>query len=504
MASLCRVGRELLYAAACLGLTFAAAFHGGLDKEFYHAPAGDRTSSPTMSADWSASHVLSVYGGTGDQKYRNADLASYLAAGEQLASGGAWEDPYLYLWPPGMPITIAAILSTTGEGHYPLKMILASVLAWAAVLYLAFRLLPWTANRPLRLIGFAAWLLLPALREWTFGFGSVMSESLGNAMFFGAMVLFARGLATGAAVPLLLSGLLMGLATAYRAYFEYVTLAMFGAAVLVLGAGWLRERVRARRASLARPEAGRGQRRLIVRCATAFLIASAILVPWRLYKLHRVNNGSLVTVTDKYRYVWAWAPESSIPSFHKSGNAPCLTDPELCAVIQKHIDELSGKHIRNLVLMTILTHPVRFAAIKLRLFNWLWFGREWSVVFGQRPLLAVEGIALLLMGGLGVVLISRRALRRRTPTDLAFVGATAGFIAINALVLGLYTYEWRYSQSMRVFCFLLPFLALAVDRLLATEPLQASEAGATRAQPGWPTGAAGSPAGPLDLTGATR
>jgi hypothetical protein len=468
--------------AGFFAVALLAAFHAGFDKEVVLDPSGVPTDGKVIGAAWSVEQVLAHYGGTTPEtKYRKADLASYLAAGEYLLSDGSWEPDYLQLWTPGFPILIAAVIGTFGRDAYLMKMALVSVFAWTAALFAVFQLLQFGKNRWVRFAALSSLFLLPSFREWTFGFGSVMTESSSSAAFVVALALLARAIVERKVALFAASGLALGVATLLRSYYLFIANAMLGYTLAVLLVGWIAirswpDRKISPRALLAEllglgPWKTRPRTvatRYLIGFAIAFAVFAAALEPWRIYKYSRTKTSALVAVPLKYNYFHSWQPQDQVPYFMKAGNAACSVDPALCKVVWDNRDSLSGQHFRNLVIMTIVAHPIAYAALKLRLFNWLWFGREWRYILFEEPWMALEGFAFLGLGAFGLARLAR-AYRRTRAVELAVWGiAVTGFIAINAAVFGAYTYEWRYSHGMRVCCFFLPFAVLALERALGS------------------------------------
>jgi hypothetical protein len=337
-------------------------------------------------------------------------------------------------------------------------MILLSAIAWAAALWAVFMLVPFPRNRALRLLAIASIWLLPSYREWTFGFGAVMSESLSSAAFLAAVVMLFRGIFEPRLGWFAASGVSFGIATAFRTYFLYVADAMILWTGIAILAAWIVLRIR-RRISLR----GMWRERWIAGFAIAFLAFVAVLEPWRIYKWSRIKTSALVAIHDKYAYYHSWEPADQIPAFHKAGDAACQVDPKLCKVVWANMSALRDEDVRNLVFMTVAAHPFAYAWVKLRLINWLWFGREWSYIFLEKPWMAAEGLILFGLGVLGIVRLGRALERTRAPEYAIAALVIALFVAVNVAVFGLYTYEWRYSQGMRTLAFFLPLLAFKVS-----------------------------------------
>jgi hypothetical protein len=197
----------------------------------------------------------------------------------------------------------------------------------------------------------------------------------------------------------------------------------------------------------------------------AFLVFAAVLEPWRIYKFTRTGTSAIVSAPLKYSYYRSWEPEALVPSYYKAGNAPCLVSPQLCKVVWENMDALSDENVRDLAIMTVVAHPLEFAWVKLRMFNWLWFGREWGYVFLEKPWMAAEGLLLLGLGGLGVARLLSSWRNGRSIEGAVALLMVGLFILINAAVFGALTYEWRYSQALRTLAFLLPFAATGIERL---------------------------------------
>lgn len=455
--------RKAAVALALLLLCAIAAFGGGFDRELRYLPG--HTSSPsaqTITMSWSAEQVEAKY--AGKVRFRGADLASYLQAGDLLISERRFDYWYSKIWPPGMAVLASASL-WMGRDHYVRNLVCMAVVLWAGAFMVLFLTLDVSRTRAtvVAVAYLAALLLMPTLRHFLFGFGAVMSEAASCAFFIASMSVLFLAIARRSLLLFTAAGVLLGIATLIRAYFEYIGHGLLLVMPLLLGAAWLVARVRNARWANQQPWL-----RCLAGLALAFIAFQTTLVPWRMYSRSTYGHTSLLHLSSDYVYGRTWAPDSELRDYLRASNTPCVIEPELCAALQPIRPKLSGEAQRNLTAMTLLTRPFAFTRHKLENFNWLWIGRDWRTAFVEQPLLGLEAVLLLLVGLLTTLLVTVRAYTTRDPNLLLLLLVTGAFVATNAAMFVILPFEWRYSLPLRLFAYLLPAWWWVVDRRLRT------------------------------------
>ena len=429
----------------------------------------DETENYTFTLRDSADAILERFQGPPGSEYRRADLASYLLAGRRLLSHQDFEAAYIPYWPPGMAFLTAAVVGVFGPERYVFDMVLVSVLLWAFALTMMYWALRPRGRARFAVFAFLAALwALPALRTFNFGFGSLMSEASSTAFFVVYVAMVAGGLWRRSFVTIALAGVPLAIATYLRVFFEIgawflVLLPAVGVLVVALLVQLYRHTPIG---ALARELWPLKNRRTpipwLVRAGAAMVVAlvlmHGLIAPWRVYRKAHFGSTQLTNFKTGYIWGWAWEPTEKLPWYHQTGNTACVVDPKLCKVIRENKDDLTGDHIRNTSVMTLLSKPKPWLTHKLKNFNWIWIGRDWNTI-AKRPVLAIEGFLLLLFGAFGLVALGSRAVRSRDVNAGFLFLLTLGFVLMNAAIFTLFQYEWRYTQSLRTLMFIAPLLA---------------------------------------------
>lgn len=459
------LGIYLVLVGACVG----AALHGGLDEPIVYNPGAPPNELVDINLRWNTQKVVEE-GGT-------ADHATYLRSGLRFVQLFKFEDGYIALWPPGMPLVAATVVASTGHEYYVLKLVLLTCCAWALGLLILSRAAPVSSSPTFSAAAFASILVLPAMREWTFGFGSVMAEGLSCAIFMAIMAAFLTACRTRTRKWFVISALLLALATNFRIYFNYVAEGIFGlsSAVIIFAIVWfqLRQGIAFRdigKTLLLRNapslDARTGSLR-DVRLLHSLLLALAVYLlgvePLRIYKFAMSGSGSLYAMRTKDKLGVIWMNDEEVAPYQHGANPGCAVRPDLCDVMRQQKPTMGEADWATITYATFLAHPFQWVGFKLRNFDWLWFGRSGPSLW-SRPWLVVEGCILLLMGIGGAIGLGwyQRKSRR---ADVALFGLIVfSFYATNAALFMFLHYEWRYSQPMRLFAFALPFFVVAFLR----------------------------------------
>lgn len=436
------INRALIVWCACLVACAIAAFHDGIHKPIrLEVRAHPNTS---MELDWPAKKVIDVFSGGPDRPYGGADLASYLIAGKHVLRAGRFDPRYVRFWPPGMPVTIAGVIAASGEDRYPFKMVLLSVILWSLALTTVI-----LAGAPKERIALStaavlSFLLFPQLREWTFGFGSVVAESASHAFFVAAMALLFAAIKHERVASAIAAAALFGIAAYYRAAFELTGNVLFAALLIA--------------AVISK------KRSLRIAALAAVLSFNAVLLPWRLYKHHWFQTMEWYSAGDDYVYGTFWFQPEQLSWYMRAGNPACHVDPVRCAEFHARAVPPSGAEYKEASFVALATHPREWIAFKLEHATWLWWDRDPRELFDDKAVLA-EGSALLLLGLAGFAALAGRAIRKKNASTIGAFTAAAIFIAVQGGMFLFLHFEWRYSQPLRTFCFFLPCWALWIERV---------------------------------------
>jgi hypothetical protein len=428
-----------------------AAFLPGYARDITAEPGG----LPVLSIDIGAETFLEDVDWT-------ADVHVYLRNGLAATEGRHLEPRYLQFWPPGMVLTIWAVHSIAGLDAYPRKMMWVSVFFWTLALSVIFFLFP-GPHPLLRFVGLSSLWLLPDLRAFTFGIGSLLAESFSVACFLiGASFLW-RAITSEKLLWFAIAGLTFGLAANYRIYY-LMSLRLVLIALLAY--------------AIFRALRGRNPR-LVFGPALATTIFLATLVPWSIYKLRREGDPSWHSAPPSYTYARMWNPAAERETYGRAPNAQCKADPDLCALIWRNRDQLAGETLLKLGILTTLAHPLRVFEEKLANAPYFWTGRNPRQLL-DTPAALFEGLLLLAAGIFGLVTFARRVWSQREPADLLAGGLIAIFLLYNLLLFTFLHYEWRYSMPLRCAAFFLPWLMSRRDVVInrnaeVIEPLQLAQ-----------------------------
>ncbi len=441
----------LIVWVACFAACWLAAFWSGTDKRIWID--GARPRAQFIDLDWPAEHVVQSYWGGPEQPYRGADLASYLLAGRHVLRTGKFDPGYVEFWPPALPFTIAGIIRFTGESEYPFKMVVAGVFLWSLALAALVLLIPASPNRVAAVALPLAFLLLPELREWTFGFGSLMTETSSHAVLMISIAACLVAIHRQSLAWAALGATLFALAAYYRAAFEMQGEAVFAAMTVVALIAFAVKRSPA-------------TKRLALAALLAVGVFNVALAPWRLYKKHYFGTTRWYSADDAYVFGFVWKKDDELRWYMRGANPACHVDPEQCEALFQRRGQLKGREVKQAAFSTLAHHPFGWFAFKVKNLHWLWFNRSWSS-FTSEPLIFLEGLLLLVLGLLGFAALSRRAYRSRDPTSIGVLAFLIFLAGINIAIFTFLHFEWRYSQTLRTLCFFLPLVWLWLRSLPA-------------------------------------
>ncbi len=402
----------------------------------------------------SARQVSHVYGPT-------SDAAHYIQAGEELHAREVIHEHYRRYWGLGTPVVIAAVKTVFGlEASYPWHMALVCTLFFGAALGLIVSFLAPRGRPLLGVLGATALWICADLRDFVFGLGSILSDSMGTAALLAALTMLLVASATPRRRYFVLAGVCFGVAANFR--YQHLMLArlVLGAVLVTLvllawRAGYGRARLLA--ALLGRDGADTwlaAMLRGITPCVLAFAL---LLVPWSAYKLAHDGTLKWYTASQRLKYGRMWTPDAQQPSWAHAANAQCHADPELCAELYARFgEEVFGK-LKPLAIVTTILHPIAVARVKLAGFSWLWWGKSYAELRAHKAAL-VEGLALLGAGLFGVVLLAWRGFCARHPAYLIAGVVVLVVLAQNLVMFTFVHFEWRYSLPLRVLGGLAPLL----------------------------------------------
>jgi hypothetical protein len=341
-----------------------------------------------------------------------------------------------------MPFTIAAVISLFGEESYPFKMVVVGVLMWSTALAVLVLLTPPAASTPASIAIVSSFLLFPALREWNFGFGSLMAETCSHVFFTISLAALFVALRRRSPAWAIAGAALFALAAYYRSAFELQGRAFFAALSIIAG-GWLLFERTPRMKRLAG-------------CALAAMLTfNVALVPWRLYKERYFGTTAWYSAADAYVYGFLWKKDEELRWYHRGANAACHADPDLCRELHDRGESLTGLEIKEAAFRTLSSHPFIWLKFKAENLCWLWFDRSWTGLASE-PIVLLEGLVLALLGVFGFSAMALRAKRTPKPEAIGMLLMAVLLVGINAAIFLILHFEWRYSQTLRTLCLLLP------------------------------------------------
>lgn len=408
------------------------------------------------------------------------DPVHYLAAARNLAAGKPMTAKYRRYWQAGPAFVIMAATEIGSPHAYPLTMALAASLFWGIALGLAVCLFsPWRLA-PVGAVAAGTLWLFGAQRDWIFGYGALMSDSLAAAVLLSGIVLMFAALVHVRMSYFIWAGIALGLA----ANFRYQNLVMTRVVLVVLllcvilmmwrrGLGPKRvwTDLRRGRREEHRDHAGR-LAATFKGLLAAIAVFAASLVPWTVLKTVVDGTATWYKASNEMKYGPIWKTDEETPNWMHAANAQCNANPELCAELNARWGE-GGAHFFDellpLAITTTVTHPLEVARYKLADSCYLWWGASWETL--RRDWQRLVGGIVLLLAGLSAALLLIVGVRRSTHPGLtiALVAGTA-FLVLNTAVFTLFHFEWRYALPLRVLCAVGPWLVFGALQQLGALP----------------------------------
>ncbi len=413
-----------------------------------------------------------------------SDYGSYIKYARILASGALnspHEDAWVTnIWPPAFPLVIAFLLKTAGEASYGFKLGILTVLAWATVLTHFLKNVPFLRSTWARFLVLASVCALPEFRQWSFGTGILMTESLSMALFVLAGAFFYKGISGDGRKAYLIGTLFLGLSANFKALLDGV----FGLLFLALLGGlafvallehriiplWIEEAERPRfRARL--PDRIPAMKTVFL----CFLVLGATTAPWKMRNFLHNGPYAMSPLGLDLNWEYQWSPTDKLAGFVHAGNTACAVNPAPCPIIYENRHAWGPKVLRSLVLGSLMANPSAWIRYRLERVNWLWVGVPWPKNFEEAKrtfFLYVEGFAYIAAAAFGLWLLLKhwRARRARclSTEDLERLGLLfALFFGIHAASFLIFHFESRYSLFWRTSCFL--FLAFVAARRATQE-----------------------------------
>ena len=352
------------------------------------------------------------------QKYGLGDPASFVRYGRYLLSRDPWDLASTGCWPPGMGFVNAALFAMFGEGAFLMKTMILSVLLWGGALYGVFRTLSVPRSPFARFLLVNSIWVFSSFRYWLLITASIYSESKALPLFVLGVALFVRGLQTRTYGPYVASGLAFAAAAYVRAVFDsMVTIACAVVAAIALGrmaAVALRERLRGSQPwslrtwfQFAKHSRFAQERHGLTLAAVVLGTALLVLVPWKLRNLAVFGELSLRPCHYDFAQYWSY----DLPPYKISGNSGCVANPDLCAILNMRIADVTPDLGRRLTLFAIVFSPRAYFTNKLKHFPELWVGTPWRQLGSKNKAFLIEGSISLVAGTIGLVWAVQAVLR---------------------------------------------------------------------------------------------
>ncbi len=405
------------------------------------------------------------------------DNYSYVVIMRAFRSGD-FGNYYLHYWAPGFPLLIALITSLTGEAHYFAKVFFLDIVLWTASLTYIFHLLTIPKNKIIRFFMLASIWLLPNFRGWSLGYGYLLSESTSHAIVLAGLVLLAKSILEGNTKKIYHAMILLGIAANFRAVldfsFSFTSYILLGIFTLFMFYRWI-ERTTAERGlnffqylkssfKTNPPSNDRAGFKIFI---FSFLILNGLTLPWKTVNfIHCHQYAFSCGGADLEWQTFHWSKEEEYPEMYRGwlrgADPACYADPGLCEIVKQN-HPLIDPWLMQFSIMTLVKHPFRWMAYKLKNFNWIWTGVAWGNWLDNWSIW-LEGLLYLVAGALGFALLIRKQpgvsdeLQTRA-NALSLIG-----LAVIIAYCGIFSflhYEDRYSLTIRLFFLILLYSGLA-------------------------------------------
>ncbi len=405
------------------------------------------------------------------------DMMSYITQAKYILIKGYFNPAFINTWPPGEPLVIAALIKLTGMNDYPLKMIIINALVWSLAMVVLFNTLSEYKNVFVRFFLVLLPFYFPSFTDWIFGPGLFMSELISIPLFLIAICYLVRWFKTDRRQDLIAFAIFFAIIAYFRGYFEifsnFLILLLILTALITVGWIYLKTRIRQPHLKIKStvklmqnqwPVLFSEKSKTIVISILVFCVA---LLPWRIYHHHVDGTYAWQNLSS---YIWwvFWGPRNS---YFIDINLACQILPNICKALidytAKNPWTITISFYRNLTLMVLITHPIKWYALKLFYFNRFWFGGglyvySWFQLLHYKFCYLIEGFSILIFGLMGMSLNIYYYLRYRTEQLGGLLFFSLSFILFNIVLFSIFHYEPRYSLYLRMYFLYYPFIVVAL------------------------------------------
>lgn len=395
-----------------------------------------------------------------------ADVGTYLKGAKYYIDNGEFEDWVVNLFPPGQMYYAVFLVKATGEGYFPLKMLITASVSWLLV----FLVVTWILNRGHSNVLAPVIILIPmyfsTIRDYVFGYGMLGAEMLSMPLFVLLVYLVLLFGENYKKIKYLASvALILALLAYMRGYFEIFGNFLIIFLLLLIALNILYRSCHYHSKEEATISVREFVRLIIARkdqmlpkklrsIAMILIIFLLLLLPWRLSNVERGFTMSWLHADYYWGLVWK-SDEETHPAFRNTGiNTPCRTDPMLCEILNTYENDNEVQSIPFSVygkqaILTFLTKPVTWYKNKLEYFDNLWFGNDWNYELKERTGKFIEGVLILLAP---LLFYSYYLINWKTVTqsykDLYI--SSSVFVLFNIMLFTLLHFETRYSIFLKL------------------------------------------------------
>jgi hypothetical protein len=421
-----------------------------------------------LSLDATTQQLIHTLGGS--------DAGSYTTLAYDFLDGRIDADNFwiINLWPPGVPFILWVIMLVNGGALPIVPLLVITGILWSLALVLVAMLLVRRGAYVVLALFSVCWLASPLLTGWTVHNGAISSDGLSAALtlvlalslLFPSQPEFA-GLSRRWRVAYFVGiGVLLGVLSLLRVTWLFATIAAFAALGLYLVIRAIIRAVRRRRQRQDVPKPLSG----VPRWAAVVAGFAALAVPWTIVLGTLVHPGAFGWSAGDYQWAQTWVKDDRLTQINGyflidgEVNWACDLDAEQCDAIERIEEtklapydgtgEYSFKDFRTAAILTAVTHPLPFIAMRSGTTFESWLSAPGAAVgsYSAVPF----GIVSLLSFLAACVLLVRDSIRGRTHSFLLlmFAGANVGMIWLSH-------FETRYLLPLHIIGLTTVAIALA-------------------------------------------
>ncbi|MBO9186483.1 hypothetical protein ACQZ4Y_19530 [Rhizobium sp. L80/93] len=387
-----------------------------------------------------------------------SDPTSFATAARDLYETG-WiriENAWIFnLWPPGLPMIEAAVLSVFGRDA-PLLFILqiAAVILHTAVAVAFYFILRKYANGVIAFFGAMLPFAFPVTRVYLLQpTGVAFGETFAVGFFFLGMLASFDAISQPSYPRATMAGIALSLSAYIRSQFELILMmqALVAVALLLLAVTGVLRRITAQPVDVAK-------------LLCVFIIvtsAQAALVPWRVHNLVQRGTAQWVATSSltARNSVMADADLSAIGGNFVvlgGGNVACKVAPQTCGNLD---------HAESLFIRTFIHYPIEWLSYKASLMPKYWFAPmgNWVMVKNEARLSdIIYNSILAFIIAIGFVMILTLKSLKRHETWIALVLFNFTLLLSYAAISAFVQFEARYLYFPKVAGIMLFLIEIAI------------------------------------------